>query len=186
MGHRFKPEHVEWLFRPERKRLLPVEVILPHLGIGAQDDIADLGCGPGFFTIPMAMQTRGTIYAVDVEPSMFPYLREKAEEAGVKNITCVESNLEQLRLPDGSVNRVLAAFVLHELDHLSKGLAEIRRILRPGGKLLILDWEKKESEEGPPVQERLDGSELLKKVNAWGFQGRLVRQNPAYYMILAE
>lgn len=186
MTHRFDPKKVNKLDNPERRKLLPPEEILAPLGIGGRDDVADIGAGPGFFAIPAARMTQGTVYGVDVEPQMLEYLREKAAEAGAANVKPVQSDAESIDLPDASVDKAICAFVLHEVADLQKGLAEIKRILRPDGRLLVLEWEKKETESGPPVEERLDAAELQPAIKSFGFKTRVLRPNPNHYMILGE
>lgn len=54
-------------------------------------EIADVGCGPGYFTLPVVHMTKGTVYAVDVSPEMLDILHERAEQEGLSNISLVES-----------------------------------------------------------------------------------------------
>ncbi|GAX89866.1 class I SAM-dependent methyltransferase [Effusibacillus lacus] len=184
MAHRFDPKKVHKLDNPERRKLLPPEEILAPLQIGEQEDVADIGVGPGYFAIPASRLTSGTVYGVDVEPQMLGFLKEKANEAGAANIVPVQSDAEAIDLADGSVDKVFCAFILHELADLTKGLSEIKRILRPGGKLLVLEWEKKQTESGPPVEERLDAPELAASIEKFGFATEIIRPNPNHYMIL--
>ncbi|UOF92407.1 class I SAM-dependent methyltransferase [Fodinisporobacter ferrooxydans] len=186
MGHRFNPKHVHKLTSPERQKLLPPEEILQSLEIGLQDDIADIGCGPGYFAIPAARMTRGTVYGVDVEPEMLRILQDNMREADISNIQTVESDMEHIQLPDHCVNKLLCSFVLHEVGDMDQAIREFQRILRPNGKILVIEWEKKEMESGPPLEERLEASELEQKLQAFDFQTRLVRPNDKQYMIIAE
>ncbi|BCJ88275.1 class I SAM-dependent methyltransferase [Effusibacillus dendaii] len=186
MAHRFDPKKAHKLDNPARRKLLPPEEILAPLAIGGRDDVADIGVGLGYFAIPAAKMTRGTVYGVDVEPQMLGLLKTKAAEAGVVNIEPILSDAENISLPDASVDKVFCSLVLHELANLEKGLAEIRRILRPGGKLLVLEWEKKETESGPPVEERIDAMDLETGIQAFGFLTRVIRPNPNHYIILGE
>lgn len=186
MAHRFDPKHVAKLTNPERRKLLPPDEILAPLSIQAQDVVADIGCGPGFFTIPAAQITDGTVYGVDVEPQMLDYLKEHAAEAGVSNVETVQSDAEHIQLPDSSVDKLFYAFVLHEVADLQQGIDEMKRILRPDGKVLVLEWEKKETESGPPVEERLDAHELESQLQKAGFRTSIIRPNPNNYMILCE
>lgn len=186
MAHRFDPKHVDKLMNPERHKLLPPSEILAPLSIQTGDVVADIGCGPGFFTLPAAEMTSGTVYGVDVEPQMLDYLTERAKESGIKNIQVVQSDAEHINLPDASADKLMYAFVLHEVGDLGQGIAEMKRLLRPGGKVLVLEWEKKETEAGPPVEERLEAAELERELQKSGFQTVIIRPNPNNYMIVAE
>lgn len=186
MAHRFDPKKVDKLVNSERRKLLPPNEILAHLSIQQLDDVADIGCGPGFFTIPAAKITVGTVYGVDVEPQMLHFLREEAEKEAVSNIKTVQSDAEHIDLADNSADKVFYAFILHEVGNLAQALAEMKRILRPSGKVLILEWEKKLTESGPPVDERLEATELKIELQQIGFKTTIMRPNPNHYMILCE
>ncbi|BCJ86526.1 class I SAM-dependent methyltransferase [Effusibacillus dendaii] len=186
MGHRFNPNKVHKLDNPKRRELLPPEETLAALHIQDGDNVADIGVGIGYFAIPAARLTSGTVYGIDVEPQMLEMLKEKCEAAGISNLRMVQSEAEQINLPDSSVEKVICAFMLHELNDLRQGLLEMKRILRPGGKVLILDWEKKETQSGPPVEERLAAEFLQSELEKTGFRPQLSRPHDSFYLILAE
>ncbi|GMA64268.1 class I SAM-dependent methyltransferase [Alicyclobacillus fastidiosus] len=141
MGHRFDPRHVEKLDSPERRKMLPPNETVKMLDVQRGHTVADIGCGPGYFTIPLARLAMN-VYAVDVSPEMLHLLKEKAAHEGTRNISVVESPAEHLTLPDHTVDRVICSLVLHEVDDLKQTLSEFKRILRPGGKVLLIEWEK--------------------------------------------
>ncbi|MCL6547716.1 MAG: class I SAM-dependent methyltransferase [Alicyclobacillus sp.] len=186
MGHRFDPRHAERLIHPDRQKMLPVSEVLKRLGVEPTHAIADVGCGPGYFTIPLARMTEETVYAVDVSPEMLDMLESRAAEAGVRRIERLQAPAEQIPLPDAAVDRVLCAFVLHETDDPGRTLEEFRRLLRPGGRLMILEWEKRPMDMGPPVEERIDAGELEETVKSAGFRVQVWRPNPYQYGILAD
>ncbi|WCK56491.1 class I SAM-dependent methyltransferase [Aneurinibacillus sp. Ricciae_BoGa-3] len=94
MGHRFDPSLIgNWTTRKEENFFRLMKSYL----FKKQDKLADIGCGPGYFTIPAACLTSGTVYGVDVEPKMLETLKEKAA-AGVKNITPIQSDAENIQL----------------------------------------------------------------------------------------
>lgn len=185
MGHRFDPKHIAKLDSPERRKMLPPEEILKQLDIQPGHTVADIGCGPGYFTIPIASVAQ-TVYGVDVSTEMLGLLKGKADEQGLRNISMVESAAEHIELPDHSVDRVICSLVLHEVDDLSQTLLEFKRILRTGGKLLLIEWDKKPMDMGPPFDERLTPGDLLQVVEQIGLQGEISFPNPNQYMILAD
>ncbi|KPV45580.1 class I SAM-dependent methyltransferase [Alicyclobacillus ferrooxydans] len=186
MSHRFNPKHLHKLESPERRKALPPDEILGLFGTPGDANFADVGCGPGYFTIPLAKRTTGKVYALDVSSEMLNVLTERVQEANVTNVENVLSNAEQIALPDHSVDGVLCSLVLHEVDDLKQTLSEFRRVLRPGGKMLLIEWEKKQMEMGPPVEIRISSDELLEYVGAAGLQGQIVRPNPDQYIVLAH
>lgn len=178
-GHIFNPEHADKLLDPKRIELLPPEKIIGELSLGSDDIVADLGAGNGFFTLPLAKNTSQTVYAVDIEPKMLELLKERAKKDGVENIKYVTSNLEEINLPSNSINKALLAFVMHEVPHMEKALNEIKRILKPGGKTLILEWEAIEMDMGPPLHERIPSNKLRDFIQDQGFNVSLSYLNEA-------
>ncbi|QZA32815.1 methyltransferase domain-containing protein [Hydrogenibacillus sp. N12] len=186
MGHRFDPRHADRLMAPERREALRPEALLDLLAIGPADDVADVGCGPGFFTLPAARRTRGTVYGIDIAPEMLEHLAENARSAGASNVRPVLSPAAPIPLPDHAVDRAIAAFVLHEVPDLSAALAEIRRLLRPGGRLLVVEWDARPMPVGPPLEERLPRERLLEALAAAGFRAEAADHPPHAYRVLAE
>lgn len=183
---RFDPTKMSKLDNPERRKALPPEELLKMIQIGDQDSVLDLGAGTGYFAIPAAQMTRGTIYALDVEPQMLTFIEERVEEQGIRNINLVEGVIEEIPLADESVNHVLASFVLHEVEPLSKGLEEIHRVLKKGGSCFCLEWEKKPMEQGPPLNHRIHSEEMEKAFKKTGFT--IAKQSfptDSHYVIIA-
>ncbi|GGJ03385.1 methyltransferase type 11 [Alicyclobacillus cellulosilyticus] len=172
------------MVNPERRNLLPPETILQQLDIVPEHVVADIGCGPGYFSLPLA-QLSSTVYGVDVSQEMLDILAQRAAAAGVHHIQLIRAPAEQIPLPDATVDRALCAFVLHEVDDLQQTLAELHRLLKPDGKLMIIEWDTKPMDMGPPLDERMDMEELAKQVQAAGFYTETRRLNPYHYMVLA-
>ncbi|WP_286171038.1 class I SAM-dependent methyltransferase [Lentibacillus populi] len=181
---RFNPEKAHSLMRTERKKLLPPNEIMEYLGVNSGDTVADLGAGNGYFTIPIAKNAE-KVYAVDIEPKMLEMLKENAGEEQLDNIQYVESDLDHIKLDDESVNKVIVAFVMHEVPNVDRTLAEINRILKPEGQMLLLDWEAIETESGPPLHHRISSNEMINILERNGFDTEVVPLNPANYAVRA-
>lgn len=182
-GHRFDPDKVHKLHDPKRQKMLPTEEIIRELGIAADDMVADLGAGSGYFTVPIAKVTREAVYAIDVEPKMLDILKENAAKEGVQNIQYLVNDLEQIELARDTVDKVIVAFVLHEVANLGKAIDEMKRILKPGGKGLVLEWEAVESEMGPPLAERIPSTELASTLQKHGFTVDVSHPTEAHYQL---
>jgi ArsR family transcriptional regulator len=104
----------------------------------AQEDVADLGCGEGYLTIEAARWARKVI-AVDQSETVLARGRALAGRRKVRNITWRQGVLERLPLPDACVDLALLSQALHHADQPAKALSEAHRVLRPGGRLLVLD-----------------------------------------------
>jgi len=186
VGHRFDPRHVDRLFSPERMKQLPPDELLDWLNIRQTDTVADVGCGPGYFTIPAAERTKENVYAIDVSEEMLGHLAKRCSEAGRTNVRALHGNAGQIPLGDDSVDRIICSMVLHEVDSLTETLTEFRRILRADGRVLVVEWEKKPTEHGPPVHHRLGRSDLVARFVEHGFQCTEHQPNPDNYVVVAN
>jgi ubiquinone/menaquinone biosynthesis C-methylase UbiE len=184
---RFKPEHMKKLDNPERRKLLPPHKLLELLEIQDNDILIDLGAGTGYFTIPAASLTRNKVYALDVEPQMLQYLGKRVEEQKLDNVELIEGAIEHIPLAGQIADHVIASFVLHEVEPLEKGLQEMSRVLKPGGKVLCIEWEKKQTVQGPPLHHRIQSNELAKAFDENGLLvEKLTYPSDQHYLIVAR
>ncbi|MCF6094462.1 methyltransferase domain-containing protein [Microaerobacter geothermalis] len=187
MDKRFNPEHIHKLDNPERKKYLPPEAILHKLDLSEEDVFIDLGAGTGYFTIPAANVVKNKIVALDVEPKMLAAIKVKADKMEARHIEYLESPVESIRLGDSIADKALASFILHEVDDLNQTLVEIKRVLKPLGKLLILEWKDEEMDQGPPLSHRIGQSEVKNVLKQSGYQVEQVfYPNPMNYGIVAR
>lgn len=180
---RFDPSKANKLFAEERRKLIPPESVLPYLQVNEGDAVADLGAGNGYFTLPIAKKTGNAVYAVDIEPKMLNLLKANANDEQLTNIQYVVSDLENIQLEDNAVNKVFVAFVIHEVTDIDKALGEMKRILKPGGQILVLEWEAVETESGPPLHHRIPSEKMVETLNENGLQGEVIHLNPANYLV---
>lgn len=117
------------------------------LQLGLRDGmrIADLGSGVGHYSLAAAAAVgrEGRVYAVDVQEDLLTHLKSSADHAGLRNIETVWGNFEKLggtRLRDHAVDAAILSDVLFQVEAHQGALAEVRRIVKPGGKLLVIDW----------------------------------------------
>lgn len=183
---RFNPEKAEVLYSEARRAMLPVEKVIAYLNLHTEDTVADLGAGNGYFTIPLAKKTESQVYAVDIEPKMLALLRELAEKEEIANIRYIQSDLENIQLEDQTVDKVVAAFVIHEVPDMPKALSEARRILKSGGTLLVVEWEEVPTPIGPPLEDKISSQEMAKLLEQSGFQTEVIHLNESHYAIIAK
>ena len=155
----------------ERRRRQPPERLLAALGVRPGWRLVDIGCGPGFYTLPAAtlVQPGGRVLALDIEDAMLARVRERAAAAGVDNVETHRSEESHLPLPDGAVDAALVANVLHECTDRSAFLAEVRRVLVPGGRIAVVEWRKESMETGPPLAERMAEDDVRQALVDAGF-----------------
>ncbi len=168
---RIDPRHMERLLSPERRRWHDPEAVLDTLGLHDGMDVADIGSGPGFFTLPLARRVApgGKVYAVDVEPQMLEHLQKRAEEEGIQNVEALLTEDGSIPLADDQIDAALMVNVLHESDAPSTLLSEVHRALRMGGTFAIVEWKKEQSEFGPPQSDRISSTELESLLQRSGF-----------------
>lgn len=181
--HRFNFEHAARLLSDERREKMPRDQILAKLKIKEDDTICDLGAGNGYFTLPLASMTRGKVHAVDVETKMLDLLKQRADKAGIQNIEYKVADIADTDLPDGSINRVFSSLVMHEVPDLDAVIMEMKRILNHDGQALILDWERVESESGPPVHIRIPSEKLKEVFQEKGFTVQKDMFGPEIYAL---
>jgi ubiquinone/menaquinone biosynthesis C-methylase UbiE len=116
--------------------------------------VADLGSGAGFYSFALseAVGESGKVYAVDVQKDLLSKLRNEAMSRNLTNIEIVWGDLDEVNgttLKDNSVDRVVVANVLFQLEDTENFVKESRRILRPNGKILVVDWTDSHAGLGP-------------------------------------
>ena len=185
---KFDPKNKELLVSQDRRNALDVYKLLRIFPILSHHTVADVGCGPGFFTIPMAkMVFDGKIYALDVQDEMLDAVRAEVAKVNLTNVDVVKSQEKKLPLEDESIDGVVAAFVLQEATSPRTLLKEAMRCLKNHGWLVVLEWYKREMEEGPPVSQRIDMDEMKELTAKAGFRVRETRDlNGKQYMVMAR
>lgn len=170
MPQRFDTRKRFHLLSEERVAALQPEKLLRELGLGEGMTIADIGCGPGFFTIPAAqiVGPTGMALAADIQGEMLSAVRSRAVEHDLSNVRIIKTNDREIPIPPGICDFALLAFMLHEIEHRASFLHRAARTLKPAGRLIALEWEKIESPVGPPLEDRISPEELLADAQAAG------------------
>jgi ubiquinone/menaquinone biosynthesis C-methylase UbiE len=172
MPTKFDARNKDLLLATERQEALQPEHLLKSLGLKRGDTIADIGCGPGFFTLPAAeiVGPEGVVYAADIQGEMLTAVRSRAQEHGLSNVHVVKTNERDVPLRKESCDLVLVAFTLNEVESRAIFLLHLTRALKPKGRLAVLEWEKHQHEEGPPLADRIAPDELIADAQAAGLR----------------
>ncbi len=114
-------------------------------GIQAGMEIADLGSGSGGYSLALgkALTTTGKVYAIDIHKDLLTRLKNNAVKAGMFNIEVIWGDVDKLngtKLRDSSVDMTFLCNILFQLENKETVVKEIKRILKPGGRTLIVDW----------------------------------------------
>jgi len=140
------------LNNPVKRWIHPPSGLLDMLEIKPTDTVVDFGCGPGFYTLGIAQRARSAV-AVDISPEMLRKVQDAATRAGATNIQFIQSDGRRLQLGDRSADKVLLVRVYHEVQEHEAVLREFGRVLRPEGRLILVERVKKGLLPGPPVQD---------------------------------
>ena len=189
MSHRFDPANRHRLLSEERYRTMPPGTVLDRLPLRPADTIADIGCGPGFFTLPLAERTpQGTVYAIDVAQPMLDTVTERAAEAGIGNIRTVLAEESALDLPPASLDGAMLGLVYHEFPDRVAYLRQLAPLVRPGSWLVLLDWDVRQNPGGgPPLAHRIAPDTAASELEAAGWRLTMrAMANEWVYLFVAE
>ena len=169
---KFDPQKRKKLNNPVRLEWLPPALIWKLVGSTSGSTFVDIGAGTGYITREIADIAGPSvqIHALDIEPLMIEEMRETLPVNGPVKPQLMAR--DQLPFADNSMDGVWMITLFHELEPAEPLLKEIRRVLRPGGCLLIIDWEKNEEacEHGPPFQHRVAEDTTKQQVTTIGFE----------------
>jgi ubiquinone/menaquinone biosynthesis C-methylase UbiE len=150
---------------------------------------ADIGCGDGFFSILAAKKVgeEGRVYAVDVDPQAVMTLETKAKAEKLSNITAKVGEAEGTIFCSGCVDLVFFSMDLHDFSDPSKVLLNAKRMLKPSGYLIDLDWKKTDIPFGPPISIKFSEEHASNLIKNAGFTLINIREiGPYHYMIVAK
>ncbi len=106
--------------------------------------VADLGAGTGFYSVAAGrMVTSGKVYAVEVQKDFLTIIKNKIREAHLSNVECLWGNVEKIggtKIREGIVDAVIASNIFFQVDDKDKFIEETKRILKKGGRVLLIDW----------------------------------------------
>lgn len=143
MGH----EGADWLDRPEREAEEAPSLLIKSLGLKPGMVVADIGAGSGYLTFPMAklVGPKGKVFAVDIQPEMLTIIQKKARAQGVKNVGLVLGGTADPKLPANSCDLQLLVDVYHELDQPYEMTIAMKKALKPGGRLVLVEYRKEDA-----------------------------------------
>ncbi len=185
---KFDPNNTEVLISRNRHREIDIYSFLARIPIRAQHVVADIGCGPGYFTIPLAKHLCfGKVYAMDVQQQMLELLIKRLNLSRLTNVDTLVSQETVLPLKDDSLDGALVAFVLQEAEDPEELLRETKRCLRSSGWVVVMEWYKRHTDSGPPVARRIDPVDMKEMLLRIGF--RVIAEsdlNTGQYMIVSR
>jgi ubiquinone/menaquinone biosynthesis C-methylase UbiE len=148
------------------------ERVLSALGLRRGQVVADVGAGPGFWTIPLARRVgrRGHVFALDPEPAALDVLRRRVAKAGVRNVTPVLNDDRAPMLPEAACDLAVIVNVYHHFAEPARFLRHIARSLKRGGRLVNIDWADRDTPKGPPAHRRIAPAVFLRHARRAGLE----------------
>ena len=174
-GRRYAPvmgyQGAPWLERSEREDEEAPDVALNVLKIPKGSAVADIGAGSGYITVRLADRVgpTGRVFANDVQPQMLNILARRLDRSKITNVTLIEGTLDDPRLPLASVDLVLMVDVYHELSQPQSILRHLRESLKPGGRLVLLEYRKEDPTVPIKPEHKMSVAEAKMEVEAEGF-----------------
>lgn len=166
------PHWVSVFDDPARDRWQKPREVVRALAIRPGMRVADLGAGTGYFSrhLSAAVGPAGTVFAVDTEPNLVAHVRERAEKEKTPNVVPILASLDNPRLPVESADLILIVDTFHHLDDRLVYARNLRRFLRPGGRVAIIEWQTRELPVGPPADHKLPRAEVMEEMTAAGYE----------------
>lgn len=176
-----------WLDRAAREQEEAPEQALALIGIRPGMVVADVGAGTGYMTIRLArlVGPGGRVYANDIQPGMLHIIQDKARAEHLTNVAVVRGSEVDANLPEGAIDLALLVDVYHELWHPQEVLRSIRRSLKAGGQLVLVEYRKEDPRIPIAATHRMSVADARAEVEAEQFTfERLVPGLPRQHIIV--
>jgi predicted methyltransferase len=170
--HQDPKAYIAMLDDPARDAYQAPHEVVTALELKPGEVVADIGAGSGYFTFRLARHVgeAGRVYAVDVSPDMILHLNRRIRDLGLKNVVTILSAPDDPLLADASIDRFFICDTWHHIDNHARYLALMKRMLKPGGQVVMIEFKKAQTPVGPPMEMRIDRDELAREMEANGFR----------------
>jgi ubiquinone/menaquinone biosynthesis C-methylase UbiE len=174
-GRRFAPvmgyQGADWLERSERDEEEAPDVALNVLKIPKGASVADIGAGSGFITERLSARVgpTGRVFANDLQPQMLQILGRRLALRNITNVTLVQGTIDDPKLDPASVDLEIMVDVYHELSQPQAMLRRLRAALKPGGRLVLLEYRKEDPTIPIKFEHKMSVAEAKMELEAEGF-----------------
>jgi ubiquinone/menaquinone biosynthesis C-methylase UbiE len=161
-----------WLTRESRQREEDCDTMLAALHVEPGNTVCDMGCGNGFYTLPLAklVGDDGQVIAVDIQREMLGLLKDRAAAEKLDNIELVLGTVVDPQLKPNSVDLVLMVDVYHEFSHPEQMLQAIRTSLKPTGRVALVEFRMEDPRVPIKKLHKMSKSQILKEFEPNGFK----------------
>jgi 2-polyprenyl-3-methyl-5-hydroxy-6-metoxy-1,4-benzoquinol methylase len=151
---------------PERVAWQKPELVIEKLGDIQGKKVADIGAGTGYFSRRMA-EKGASVLALDVNEKFLDYINENSEDS--LDIVTRKIPLDSPQLDSAEVDAVIIIDTYHHIENRYEYFRDVWRGMKAGGQLMVVDFKKKKTPHGPPVEMRLEGFNVMKELQKAGF-----------------
>lgn len=187
--HQDPKAYIAMLENPQRDQEQRPDEVIAAMDIKQGESLADIGAGSGYFSFRFAQKvgSGGRVYAVDINPDMILYMNRHIRDMGIKNVVTVLSAPDDPFLQKAGVHRFFICNTWHHVQNRPQYLALLKQILRPGGQIIVIDYQKKALPVGPPPEMKMAREEVIEEMQSNGF--KLSREHTflpyQYFLIFA-
>lgn len=169
MDKKFDPKKLAKLNDPKRLEYLNPDLIWEKAAFKNPMVLIDIGAGTGFFALLFSKKIKGKVYACDISDEMFKWMDDNLPIESKGIVIPVKMDENSVPLPDGAADLVYMINLHHELEEPLRIIQDSSRLLKKGGKLMIIDWKKEKTPEGPPLELRVQEATIESQMRKCGF-----------------
>jgi ubiquinone/menaquinone biosynthesis C-methylase UbiE len=158
-------EYARLLENPQRDEWQKPDEVIQALDFRPGESVADIGAGTGYFSRRFARHA-AKVYAVDIDASLL----ERARKNAPPNVEFILAAPDDPKLPERSVDTIFFCNVLHHIENRPAYYAKLKRALKPGGRIVNIDFHKRPLPVGPPVDHKLSEEQVVEEFQAAGFE----------------
>ncbi len=171
IAHVMGYQGMSWLERSEREEEEQTTTLISNMNIQPDDVIADIGAGSGYHVFKMApLANRGKVYAVDIQIQMLTAIKARKDAGGFDNVEGVKGDIDNINLPEDSVDKVLIVDVYHEMSHPVEMLASIRKAMKPDAELFLIEYRAEDPSVPIKPLHKMSEAQAVRELEAAGFR----------------
>lgn len=169
--HQDSKAYIAMLENPQRDAEQKPDEVIAAMDLKEGETVADIGAGSGYFSFRFARKVgdSGRVYAVDINSDMILYMNRRIRDLRLNNVVTMLSDPDDPLLAEASIDHFFICNTWHHISNQSQYLELIKRMLKPGGRITIVDYFKKELPVGPPPQMKMAREDVIDQMKSGGF-----------------